>query len=207
MPVGTSLSGGIDSSTVVMLSSELAGDHTRHAFTARFPGCERDEWAYADEVARRAGVVEHHATEPTVEEVLADLPQLVLDHEEPVGSLSIYAQWRVMQVRQGAGVTVLLDGQGGDELFGGYPRDARVDPAQRLARRARPRAAPTAGPRARSSIRSASTICRTPLGAPTGAAAPRRTSAATWSKRASPRRSSRATALVPPAARRCSGSS
>jgi asparagine synthase (glutamine-hydrolysing) len=121
VPVGTSLSGGIDSSTVVMLSSELAGDHTRHAFTARFPGWERDEWQYADEVARRAGVVEHHAAEPTVEEVLADLPRLVLDHEEPVGSLSIYAQWRVMQVAKAAEVTVLLDGQGGDELFGGYP--------------------------------------------------------------------------------------
>jgi asparagine synthase (glutamine-hydrolysing) len=121
VPVGTSLSGGIDSSTVVMLSSELAGDHTRHAFTARFPGWERDEWHYADEVAQRAGVVEHHAAEPTVDEVLADLPQLVLDHEEPVGSLSIYAQWRVNQVAKAANVTVLLDGQGGDELFGGYP--------------------------------------------------------------------------------------
>jgi asparagine synthase (glutamine-hydrolysing) len=121
VPVGTSLSGGIDSSTIVMLSSELAGDHSRHAFTARFPDWERDEWGYADEVAKRAGVVEHHAAEPTIEEVLADLPQLVLDHEEPVGSLSIYAQWRVMQVAKAAGVTVLLDGQGGDELFGGYP--------------------------------------------------------------------------------------
>jgi asparagine synthase (glutamine-hydrolysing) len=121
VPIGTSLSGGVDSSTVVMLSSELAGDHTRHVFTARFPGWERDEWRYADEVARRAGVVEHHVTEPMVDEVIADLPQLVGDHEEPVGSLSIYAQWRVNQAAKAAGVKVLLDGQGGDELFGGYP--------------------------------------------------------------------------------------
>jgi asparagine synthase (glutamine-hydrolysing) len=120
VPVGTSLSGGIDSSTIVMLSSELAGDHTRHAFTARFPGFERDEWAYASKVAGRAGVAEHHATVPTVDEVLDDLPTLVRDHEEPVGSLSIYAQWRVMQTAREAGVVVLLDGQGGDELFGGY---------------------------------------------------------------------------------------
>jgi asparagine synthase (glutamine-hydrolysing) len=120
VPVGTSLSGGIDSSTVVMLSSELAGDHTRHAFTAHFPGFERDEWGFASEVAQRAGVVQHHAIQPTVHEVIDDLPQLVLDHEEPVGSLSIYAQWCVMKKAKSAGVTVLLDGQGGDEFFGGY---------------------------------------------------------------------------------------
>ena len=120
VPVGTSLSGGVDSSTIVMLSSALAGDHTRHAFTARFPGFERDEWAYASEVAERAGVIEHHAAVPEAHEVLADLPRVVRDHEEPVGSLSIYAQWRVMQCAKAAGVTVLLDGQGADELFGGY---------------------------------------------------------------------------------------
>jgi asparagine synthase (glutamine-hydrolysing) len=120
VPVGTSLSGGIDSSTVVMLSSELAGEHTRHAFTARFPGFERDEWGYASEVAARAGVVEHHAAEPKVDELLSDLTTVVRDHEEPVRSLSIYAQWRVMKAAKAAGVTVLLDGQGGDELFAGY---------------------------------------------------------------------------------------
>ena len=124
VPVGTSLSGGIDSSTIVMLSSELAGDHTRHAFTARFPGYERDEWPYAAEVAERAHVIEHHAIEPTAAEAAADLDRLVLDEEEPVGSLSVYAQWRVMQAAHASGITVLLDGQGGDELFGGYPISA-----------------------------------------------------------------------------------
>jgi asparagine synthase (glutamine-hydrolysing) len=120
VPVGTSLSGGLDSSIIVMLSAELAGDHRRHAFTATFPGFERDEWAYASEVARAAGVVEHHAVQPQPEEVLSDLKRLVLDHEEPVGSLSVYAQWRVNAAAREAGVVVLLDGQGADELFGGY---------------------------------------------------------------------------------------
>src|SRR5262245_32676637 len=121
VPVGTSLSGGIDSSTVVALSAKLAGDHRRHAFTASFPGFARDEWRFAAEVAECAGVVEHHRVEPTPRALLDDLPRLVLDHEEPVGSLSIYAQWRVMAAAKEAGVTVLLDGQGGDELFAGYP--------------------------------------------------------------------------------------
>jgi asparagine synthase (glutamine-hydrolysing) len=120
VPVGTSLSGGVDSSAIVCLSAELAGDHRRHAFTARFSGYERDEWRYAHAVADAAGVVEHHPVEPSPAELLEDLDALVRDQEEPFGGLSIYAQWRVMRRAREAGVTVLLDGQGADELFGGY---------------------------------------------------------------------------------------
>jgi asparagine synthase (glutamine-hydrolysing) len=121
VPVGTSLSGGVDSSAIVALAAEIAGDHTRHAFTARFLGFERDEWRYAETVARAAGVVEHHSVEPTVDGLLDDLDALIVAQQEPVGSSSIYAQWCVMRSARLAGVVVLLDGQGGDELFGGYP--------------------------------------------------------------------------------------
>ena len=121
VPVGTSLSGGVDSSGVVGLSAELAGDHRRHAFTASFPGFERDEWAHAHVAAKAAGVTCHHAIEPNAEEALADLDRLVIAHEEPVASLSVYAQWRVNAAAKQVGIVVLLDGQGGDELFGGYP--------------------------------------------------------------------------------------
>ena len=121
VPVGTSLSGGIDSSTVVALAARIAGDHRRHAFTARFPGFARDEWKYAQMVARSAGVTQHHEVRPTADELLADLPDVVRDQGEPFGGPSIYAQWRVMRAAREAGVTVLLDGQGADELFGGYP--------------------------------------------------------------------------------------
>jgi asparagine synthase (glutamine-hydrolysing) len=120
VPVGTSLSGGIDSSAIVSLAGRIAGDHRRHAFTARFPGFERDEWRYADAVASAAGVVEHHAVEPTAADLLTDIDTVVRFQEEPFGSTSIYAQWRVMRAAHEAGVTVLLDGQGADELFGGY---------------------------------------------------------------------------------------
>lgn len=126
VPVGTSLSGGIDSSAIVGLSAKLAGDHRRHAFTARFPGFERDEWAFAHEAAQAAGVIEHHAVEPTADDLLTDLAALVRDQEEPFISTSIYAQWRVMKAARAAGVVVLLDGQGADELFGGYAGIAAV---------------------------------------------------------------------------------
>jgi asparagine synthase (glutamine-hydrolysing) len=120
VPVGTSLSGGVDSSAVVGLAGLLAGEHRRHAFTARFPGFERDEWSYASAVATEAGVAEHHPVEPTGDELLDDLDDLVRAHEEPVGSSSVYAQYRVMRAAREAGVAVLLDGQGADELLGGY---------------------------------------------------------------------------------------
>jgi len=121
VPVGTSLSGGVDSSGVVGLSAQIAGDHRRHAFTARFPGFERDEWEYAHLTATAAGVAEHHAVEPTAADLARDLDTLVADQEEPTASASVYAQWRVAQAAREAGVTVMLDGQGADELFAGYP--------------------------------------------------------------------------------------
>ena len=139
--VGTSLSGGIDSSAVVALSAQLGRDHRRHAFTARFPGYERDEWGYAQQVATVAEVVEHHAAEPESEQLADDLEALICDQEEPFGSTSIYAQWRVMRAAREAGVVVLLDGQGADELFGGYPWMVGVANVARGPRAARPRAA------------------------------------------------------------------
>jgi asparagine synthase (glutamine-hydrolysing) len=121
VPVGTSLSGGIDSSAVVGLCAQLGSDARRHAFTATFPGYERDEWGYASQVASAAGVVEHHRVAPTSPELADDVEALVRGQEEPFGSTSIYAQWRVNQKAHQVGVVVLLDGQGADELFGGYP--------------------------------------------------------------------------------------
>jgi asparagine synthase (glutamine-hydrolysing) len=58
---------------------------------------------------------------PTAERLVDELPAVVDGQEEPFGSASIYAQWCVMRAARDAGVTVLLDGQGADELFGGYP--------------------------------------------------------------------------------------
>lgn len=122
VPVGTSLSGGVDSSAIVALASELAPEARRHAFTARFAGYERDEWGYAGTVAAAAGVGTHHAVEPSLERLLGgDLERLVADQGEPVQSTSVYAQWCVNRAAHEAGVVVLLDGQGADELFAGYP--------------------------------------------------------------------------------------
>lgn len=121
VPVGTSLSGGVDSSTVVAMCAELAPTQSRHAFTATFPGYERDEWRYAKQVAESVRGIEHHAVSPTADDLLTELSVLVAAQQEPFASTSIYAQWRVMRTARETGVVVLLDGQGADELLAGYP--------------------------------------------------------------------------------------
>jgi len=125
VPVGTCLSGGIDSSSVVCairkIHPEGAASIGRHVktFTASFPSYSIDETSYAQTVCDGT-LAEHNAITPTAEEFWQDLPTLVRCQEEPFRSTSIYAQWRVMKHAKERGVTVLLDGQGGDELLCGY---------------------------------------------------------------------------------------
>jgi asparagine synthase (glutamine-hydrolysing) len=117
--VGSSLSGGVDSSSV--LASVRAVDPARelHVFTATFPGTGVDEWERARAVAEAFDAVAH-PVEPTVDGFLDDLPRLVARQGGPLDSPSVYAQWCVMAEAAAHGVVVLLDGQGADETWGGY---------------------------------------------------------------------------------------
>jgi asparagine synthase (glutamine-hydrolysing) len=121
VPVGTCLSGGLDSSSIVGLTAALRGGGTqaRKAFSIVYPIPGLDESAYVDEVVALTGVESHRAT-PTAQELARDLDALVRAQEEPFPSAGPYSQWRVMQLARAAGVTVLLDGQGADEVLGGY---------------------------------------------------------------------------------------
>jgi len=119
--VGSSLSGGVDSSTV--LASIRRADPARplHVFTASFPQHPVDEWQRARRVAERFEAAAHRV-EPTLDGFLAELPLLVRRQGGPFESPSVYAQWCVMGAAASAGVVVLLDGQGADETWGGYPK-------------------------------------------------------------------------------------
>lgn len=120
VPSGSCLSGGLDSSAIVCLARGLIGhDLPYHTFTGRFPGTYADEWTYAKEVIQATNAVSH-VTEPTAQGFLRELPDFIWYNELPVGSSSQYAQWCVFRLAKEQGVTVLLDGQGADELLGGY---------------------------------------------------------------------------------------
>jgi asparagine synthase (glutamine-hydrolysing) len=115
--VGSCLSGGLDSSTIVALMARKHSDVL--TFTARTGEGAADEWPFALEVANRAGV-SPNAVEVRAEHALDDLASLVWTQDEPFASPSIVAQNELFRAARAAGVTVMLDGQGADEQLGGY---------------------------------------------------------------------------------------
>ncbi len=120
VPLGSCLSGGLDSSAIVCLAREALGDDPDyHVFTGRFPGTEADEGEFADIVVDATRSTPH-ITEPTAEGFLRDLQDFAWTNELPTGSSSQYAQFCVFKLAKEHGITVLLDGQGADELLGGY---------------------------------------------------------------------------------------
>ncbi|MFM6849216.1 MAG: asparagine synthase (glutamine-hydrolyzing), partial [Terrabacter sp.] len=128
VPVGTSLSGGLDSSAITVAIDHLlakggpvAAVGTRQrTFSAVFPGYRNDEERYVDAaVGSCTHGVRSHKTRPTSAEFLQDVTDFVRAQEEPVISTGPYAQYRVMKDASQY-VTVMLDGQGADELLAGY---------------------------------------------------------------------------------------
>lgn len=121
VPVGSSLSGGLDSSLVVCTIDRLNSEkQVRQAtFSARFPGFAKDEGEYMQAVIDRTNV-EPHFVYPDEDGLIENIEKLFHHQEEPFGSASIYAQYCVMGLAKDNGVIVLLDGQGADELLAGY---------------------------------------------------------------------------------------
>lgn len=118
--IGTSLSGGLDSSAVVAFCDQQLADHYTHkCFTASFEGFEKNELKYAEQVAEKFGL-EHHVAEIKETETVDLMSKTMHYQEEPVGSASALAQFKVFQLAKQNGVTVLLDGQGADEVLAGY---------------------------------------------------------------------------------------
>jgi asparagine synthase (glutamine-hydrolysing) len=126
VPVGSCLSGGVDSSSIVCLvNQQLSRERIdsvgerQKVFTACYPGSPIDESRWAQMVADSTAT-QWHQTWPDAAGLLADLDDVVYHQDVPFGSSSIYAQYCVMRAARQGGVKVLLDGQGGDELFTGY---------------------------------------------------------------------------------------
>ncbi len=122
--IGTSLSGGLDSSSIVAAIHQLTnkGSQWKHvAFTAGFPGFYRDETAQSKVVADHFGITQH-IIQPTADDWSHHWQQLMYQQDEPVQSSSVLTQYLVYAMAKEQGITVLLDGQGADEILGGYKK-------------------------------------------------------------------------------------
>jgi len=118
VPVGSCLSGGLDSSSIVGLVSRELGLRM-NTFSSCFEDARFDERRYIHAVNRECKTVGHEVF-PSVSALMEDLEKLAYHQDEPFTSSGIYAQWCVMEAARRNSVPVLLDGQGGDELLCGY---------------------------------------------------------------------------------------
>jgi asparagine synthase (glutamine-hydrolysing) len=120
VPVGSSLSGGLDSSLVVLMIDGIKGkEQVQKTFSARFPGFSRDEGFYMQKVIDQCNI-EPHFVYPSDKDFVEHVEKIFYHQEEPFGSSSIYAQYEVMRAARKNNIIVMLDGQGADEILAGY---------------------------------------------------------------------------------------
>ncbi len=145
VPVGSCLSGGLDSSSIVTIINRLLKEgpvdesvigEKQRTFTASFDDVFIDEKPYADEVIKQTGI-ESYFVYPTAERLWKNLDRFLFYHDELCKNTNIYAGWEVMRLAS-QHVKVVLNGQGADELFGGYPQYESVYLAD-LIRKMRPK--------------------------------------------------------------------
>jgi len=129
VPVGALLSGGVDSSLICWAIEHLGGDVT--AFTVGTPGDPSDETADAVDTARRLGI-RHEVLEVTGDSQ-PNIDELISAYAEPFACASALGMLRVSKA-VASSATVLLTGDGGDDVFLGYPEHRHLWLAQKLAR-------------------------------------------------------------------------
>lgn len=120
VPVGSCLSGGLDSSTIVSLAAELQKGKII-TFSSIFEKNPKfDEKEFMDMVFHNNKFITPFFCSTNSEQIIHEMDNLIWHQDEPFPTFSILAQWNVMKLAKENGVIVLLDGQGGDEFLGGY---------------------------------------------------------------------------------------
>jgi asparagine synthase (glutamine-hydrolysing) len=123
VPIGSCLSGGLDSSSIVCLISRALGASNETARLNTVSACYAeksvDEKPYMDAVVVHAATQPHFVF-PRADDALRLSSDITWHQDEPFGSTSIFAQWCVFQEARRIGVKVMLDGQGADEQLAGY---------------------------------------------------------------------------------------
>ncbi|RDI74843.1 asparagine synthase (glutamine-hydrolyzing) [Gaiella occulta] len=122
VPVGTTVSGGLDSSAVTAIATMLRrkdGLEPAQTFSSRCDDPRIDEWPYIERVLEMTGAPNTDFY-PREEDLLSNLDHVLWHMDEPFHSAAVYGHWKLSTLARASGVTVLLDGQGGDEALAGY---------------------------------------------------------------------------------------
>jgi asparagine synthase (glutamine-hydrolysing) len=123
VPVGSCLSGGLDSSSIVCLTYQLLRGLEQRCAHKTFSACSDikrfDERDYIEQVVRTTQVESHYVF-PSIKDLFSELEKVIWHQDEPFAGTSIFAQWCIFKLAATSQVTVLLDGQGADELLCGY---------------------------------------------------------------------------------------
>jgi len=119
VPIGVALSGGVDSSIITALVARQSQQEV-HAFTVGYSGRpESDERSAASQLAHDLKIP-FHEVEVSTDEVIRRFPEIVFARDEPIADISGHGYWAVNRAAREAGVPVMIQGHGGDELFWGY---------------------------------------------------------------------------------------
>jgi asparagine synthase (glutamine-hydrolysing) len=121
--VGSCLSGGLDSSSIVCLAADLLkadGDFAgQETVTACYDDLRYDEWKFAEEVVKKTGA-NANKTFPTFSDLKNEIDSFLWHQDEPTGSTSQFSQWAVFKKTHDIKLKVMIDGQGADEQLAGY---------------------------------------------------------------------------------------
>lgn len=121
--VGSCLSGGLDSSSIVCLMADMLGRERAGARVNSISACYSDksvdEKPFMEAVVSRTGARPIYVF-PRPEDLFDKAGDITWHQDEPFGSSSVFAQWSVFEAAREAGVKVMLDGQGADEQLAGY---------------------------------------------------------------------------------------
>lgn len=132
--IGSTLSGGLDSSTIVALTASKMNGTAFKTFTAAYHEKEIDESDFAKKVVADYKNIDSYFTYPNSKEYWNDIDKLIWHQDLPINSTSMFAQWEVMKLANEQKIKVLLDGQGADEILGGYYNFAGIYLIQKLKR-------------------------------------------------------------------------
>lgn len=117
--VGSTLSGGLDSSSIVCLINQIIPGQTQECISACFNVPSYDESPWIDQVSQHINISTYKIL-PTFEEMLEDLNHVIWHQDEPIISASVVAQYQVFRAAKEKNIVAMLEGQGADETLAGY---------------------------------------------------------------------------------------